>query len=49
MNPWYVEVSISSYLASIIHTLNKGGDIESLWNGKKQILEKIKKSKEKEG
>ena len=42
-NNWYVDVDCSRYLAIIIDTINKKGDIESLWNGKKQILKKIRK------
>ena len=34
-NNWYVDVDCSRYLAIIIDTINKKGDIESLWNGKK--------------
>lgn len=42
-NNWYVDVDCSRYLAIIIDTINKKGDIESLWNGKKQIIDKIRK------
>lgn len=42
-NAWYVDVDCSKYLALIIDTFNKKGDIETLWNGKKKIINKIKK------
>lgn len=42
-NNWYVDVDCSRYLAVIIDTINKNDDIESLWNGKKQIIDKIRK------
>lgn len=42
-NNWYVDVDCSRYLAVIIDTINKKGDIEGLWNGKKQIIDKIRK------
>ena len=42
-NKWYVDVDCSRYLAVIIDTINKKGDIEALWNGKKQIIDKIRK------
>ena len=45
---WYHEVDCSKYIALIINTLNKKEDIEGLWNGKKKIINKIKKKKEKE-
>jgi len=45
---WYQEVDCSKYLAKIINTFNKHGDIEELWNGKKKIINKIKKKKESE-
>lgn len=40
---WYVDVDCSKYLALIINTFNNKGDIEELWNGKKQVIDKIKK------
>ena len=40
---WYVDVDCSKYMALIINTLNKKDDIEPLWNGKKQIIDKIRK------
>jgi len=46
-NEWYVDVDCSKYLALIINTFNKKGDIEELWNGKKKIIKKIKKKLEK--
>ena len=46
-NEWYVDVDCSKYLALIINTFNKKGDIEELWNGKKKIINKIKKKLEK--
>lgn len=39
---WYVEVDCTKYLALIINTFNKKGNIEELRNGKKQLLRKIK-------
>ena len=42
-NNWYVDVDCSRYLAVIIDTINKKDDIEVLWNGKKQIIDKIRK------
>ncbi|MBQ6323665.1 MAG: ribose-phosphate diphosphokinase [Bacilli bacterium] len=45
---WYQDVDCSRYLAKIINTFNKHGDIEELWNGKKKIINKIKKKKEEE-
>ncbi len=44
---WYVDVDCSKYLALIIDTFNKKGDIECLWNGKKQIINKIKRKMKK--
>ena len=46
-NEWYVDVDCSKYLALIINTFNKKGDIEELWNGKKKIINKIKKKLKK--
>lgn len=46
-NEWYVDVDCSKYLALIIYTFNKKGDVENLWNGKKKIINKIKKKLEK--
>lgn len=43
---WYVDVDCSKYLANIIDTLNKKGDVEELWNGKKKIINKIRKKME---
>lgn len=43
-NEWYVDVDMSKYLALIIDTLNKKKDIEPLWNGKKKIINKIRKN-----
>lgn len=40
---WYVDVDCSKYMAMIIDTLNKESDIEPLWNGKKKIIDKIRK------
>jgi ribose-phosphate pyrophosphokinase len=45
---WYQEVDLSKYIAQIINTFNKKEDIESLWNGKKKIINKIKKKIEEE-
>ena len=42
-NKWYVDVDCSRYLAVIIDTINKKSDIEELWNGKKKIIDKIRK------
>ena len=42
---WYYEVDCSMQLATIIDTLNKKESIEFLFDGRKQILEKIKKVK----
>lgn len=42
---WYQEVDCSKYIALIINTLNKKEDIAELWNGKKKIIDKIKKKK----
>lgn len=42
-NKWYVNVDCSKYMALIIDMINKKGDIETLWNGKKQIIDKIRK------
>lgn len=46
-NKWYVDVDIADYLALIINTFNKKEDIEELWNGKKKIINKINKKKNK--
>ena len=46
-NEWYVDVDCSKYLALIIDTFNKKGDIEELWNGKKKVINKIKKKMNK--
>ena len=40
---WFVDVDCSKYLALIINTFNKKDDIESLWNGKKKVIDKIRK------
>lgn len=45
MRSWYVDVDCSKYMALIIDTINKKSDIEPLWNGKKQIIDKIRKKK----
>lgn len=45
MYDWYVDVDVSSYLASIIHTMYQKEDIEELWNGKKKFIQKINKKK----
>jgi len=45
---WYQEVDLSKYIATIINTLNKKEDIEPLFNGKKKVINKIKKKKELE-
>lgn len=45
---WFQEVDCSKYLAHIINTLNKREDTTDLWNGKKKIINKIKKKKERE-
>lgn len=42
---WYHEVDCSMQLATIIDTLNKKESIEFLFDGRKQILEKINKVK----
>ena len=42
-NTWYVDVDCSKYMALIINTFNKKDDIEPLWNGKKKIIDKIRK------
>ncbi len=39
---WLTKVDGSKYLAKIIKTLNKNENIENLWNGKKEIIKKIK-------
>ena len=39
---WLIKVDCSKYLAKIIKTLNKNENIENLWNGKKEIIKKIK-------
>lgn len=46
-NKWYVDVNCSQYIALIIDTFNKKKDIEPLWNGKKKIIDKINKKKDK--
>jgi len=46
-NKWYVDVNCSQYIALIIDTFNKKKDIEPLWNGKKKIIDKINKKKNK--
>lgn len=46
-NDWYVDVDMSEYIALIIDTFNKKKDIEPLWNGKKKIIDKINKKKNK--
>ena len=43
---WYEEVDISEYLAQIINTIHQSENIEDLWNGKKEIINKIKRKKE---
>ena len=43
---WYEEVDISEYLALIINTIHQSENIEVLWNGKKKIINKIKRKKE---
>ena len=45
---WFQEVDCSKYLAKIINTFNKEEDTNELWNGKKKIINKIKKKKESE-
>ena len=40
---WFNDVDCSKYLALIINTFNKKDDIEPLWNGKKKIIDKIRK------
>ena len=40
---WFNDVDCSKYLALIINTFNKKDDIEPLWNGKKRIIDKIRK------
>ena len=40
---WFVDVDCSEYLAEIINTVNKKEDIDSLWDVKKKIINKIKK------
>ncbi len=45
---WYQEVDCSKYLALIINTYNQKEDPTNLWNGKKKIINKIKKKKEEE-
>lgn len=42
-NTWYVKVDCSKYLALIIDTFNKKGDIEPLLNGKQKVINKIKR------
>ena len=44
---WYVDVDCSKYMALIIDTINKKNDIEPLWNGKKKIIDKIRKKMRK--
>ena len=46
-NKWYVDVDCSKYLALIINTFNKKEDIEPLWNGKKKIINKVKRKMKK--
>ena len=45
---WYQEVDCSKYIAKIINTYHKKEDTSALWNGKKKIINKIKKKKETE-
>lgn len=40
--PWYEEIDISEYMANIIDTIHKQKDINKLWNGKKEVIDKIK-------
>lgn len=40
---WYIDVDVSKYLALIINTFNKNGNIQELWNGKPKIINKIKR------
>lgn len=40
---WFIDVDCSKYIAEIINTLNKKEDIDSLWDVKKKIIDKIKK------
>lgn len=42
---WFDEVDISSYMALIINTIHKNDDIDSLWNGKKKIIDKVNAKK----
>ncbi len=45
---WFVEVDCSKYMALIINTFNKKGDIMELWNGKENIINKINKKRQKD-
>lgn len=45
---WYYEVDCSKYLALIINTFYKKEDTLELWNGKKKMINRIKKKKEQE-
>ncbi len=40
---WFIAVDVSKYMALIINTINKKEDLEPLWNGKKKIIDKIRK------
>lgn len=40
---WFIDVDCSKYIAEIINTINKKEDIDSLWDVKKKIIDKIKK------
>lgn len=40
---WFIDVDCSKYIAEIINTLNKRESIDSLWDVKKRIINKINK------
>lgn len=40
---WFIDVDCSKYMAEIINTLNKKEDIDSLWDVKKRIIDKIQR------
>lgn len=46
--PWFQEVDCSKYLATIIKTYHNQEETEKLWNGKKNIINKIEKKKVEE-
>lgn len=40
---WFIDVDCSKYLAEIINTIHKQEELDELWNGKKKLINKIKR------